>query len=75
MAPHGLTFGEHCVDKEKELKQMSNLLEKQIYSENQRNVHEKCGLAVSWVTPRFYSIAEIDEFHHFNIHRVLSHGI
>jgi hypothetical protein len=21
MAPHGLTFGEHCVDKEKELKQ------------------------------------------------------
>jgi hypothetical protein len=45
MAPHGLTFGEHCVDLEKNCKDVEPL-EKQIYSENQHNVHEKCGLKV-----------------------------
>jgi hypothetical protein len=43
MAPHGLTFGEHCVDLEKNCKDVEPL-EKQIYSENQHNVHEKYGL-------------------------------
>jgi len=45
MAPHGLTFGEHCVDEE-ENETMSNLLKKQIYSEHQLNVYEKCGLGI-----------------------------
>jgi hypothetical protein len=43
MAPHGLTFGEHCGDLEKNLKNVEPP-EIQIYSENQHNVHEKCGL-------------------------------
>jgi hypothetical protein len=43
MAPHGLTFGEHCVDLEKNSKD-AEPLEKPIYSENQHDVHEKCGL-------------------------------
>jgi hypothetical protein len=43
MVPHGLTFGEHCVDLEKNCKEVEPL-EKLIYSEDQHNVHEKCGL-------------------------------
>jgi hypothetical protein len=41
MAPHGLTFSEHCGVLEKILKNVEPQ-EKQIYSENQHNVHEKC---------------------------------
>jgi len=42
MALHGLTSGEHCVDLEK-IERMSNLLKNRYISENQHNVHEKCG--------------------------------
>jgi hypothetical protein len=40
MAPHGLTFGEHCGDLEKNLKNVEPP-EIQIYSENQHNVYPK----------------------------------